>query len=79
MQAFVEGAVNIAPVATKSFFVGIRENRGDVGANFIVGWRADQAALGPITEAVMIGGTGTQGLSLTSSGRGIAQRLVQKE
>jgi hypothetical protein len=79
VRAFVEGAVNIAPLATKSFLVGMRENRGGVGANFIVERRADQAALGPITEAVMIGGAGTQGLSFTSSGRVIARRLVQKE
>ena len=79
VATFVDDVVNVGPLATKSFLVGIRESRGGVGANFIVEWRVDQAALGPITEAVMIGGTGTQGLSFTSSGRVIARRFVPKE
>lgn len=63
----------LAPYASTDFLTELSDTRGGVGANYIVEWRANLPVLSPIAEAVMIGGTGTHGISFTSRGRVIAR------
>ncbi|PKL40559.1 MAG: hypothetical protein CVV44_02855 [Spirochaetae bacterium HGW-Spirochaetae-1] len=54
----------------ETYNIGIKEadNRGGVGANFIVRWRSQVKVNRPIVETIMIGTKGQQGLSFTSRG-----------
>jgi hypothetical protein len=47
--------------------------RGGLGANFIVDWSSPETIDDPIVEAVMIGGSGTQGHSFVSVGRKVSR------
>jgi hypothetical protein len=47
----------------------IPEDRGDVGANFIIEWQSNEKVVSPGAEAIMSGGMGTQGLSFATEGR----------
>ena len=42
-----------------SFVVDIKEDRGGVGANFIVEWQAAEKVISPIVQGIIIGGTVT--------------------
>ena len=47
----------------------VRDSCGDPGANFLVQWAGSSYMDEPLIEAVMVGQTGTAGISFTSSGR----------
>jgi hypothetical protein len=74
LKDYIDGPLSIGPFASASFVVDIGEDRGGVGANFIVEWRADEKVVSPIVEAIMSGGTGTQGLSFVTQGKVIESR-----
>lgn len=63
----------LQPFQSSSFLTPISETQGGVGANYIVEWRASACVIPPVIEAVMIGGSGTHGISFTSSGRVIVR------
>ena len=63
----------LSPFASTDFLTELSNTQGGVGANYIVEWRAKLPVLSPIAEAVMVGGTGTLGISFTSRGRVIAR------
>lgn len=73
VRAFLDAPVMLKPFQSSSYLTQISESAGGVGANYIVEWRAAKPAISPIVEAVMIGGSGTQGISFTSPGRVIAR------
>ena len=64
----IKDAIVLKPLET--YNLGIREadNRGGVGANFIVRWHAATKVNRPIIETIMIGTKGQQGISFTSRG-----------
>jgi len=74
VRNFLDEPHILIPFASKDFLTELSETQGGVGANYIVEWEAKNPTLGPIAEAVMIGGTGTHGISFTSRGRVIARR-----
>ena len=74
VRDLLDAPVDLAPFQSGDFLVPINDDTGGVGANFVVEWTSDQPALGPLTESVMIGGTGTHGISFTARGKVIAVR-----
>jgi hypothetical protein len=74
LKDYVDDPLALGPFASASFVVDIGEDRGGVGANFIVEWQADEKVVSPIAEAIMSGGMGTQGLSFVTQGRVIETR-----
>lgn len=59
-------------MTTVSYVIDQHDMRGGVGANFIVRWLGDKQIHPPITEAVMVGSSGTKGYSFSSRGENIA-------
>ena len=74
LRDYVDEPLTLGPLASASFVVDIKEDRGGVGANFIVEWQAEEKVVSPIIEAIMSGGTGTQGLSFVTRGKVISAR-----
>jgi hypothetical protein len=74
LKDYIDGPLSLGPFASASFVVDIGEDRGGVGANFIVEWQANETVVSPIAEAIMSGGMGTQGLSFVTEGRVIERR-----
>ena len=69
LKDYIDVPRSLGPFASASFVVDIAEDRGGVGANFIVEWQAAEKVVSPIVEAIMIGGSGTQGLSFVTRGK----------
>ena len=74
LKDYIDGPLSLGPFASASFVVDIGEDRGGVGANFIVEWQANETVVSPIAHAIMSGGMGTQGLSFVTEGRVIERR-----
>jgi len=74
LETYVDKAHALGPLASMDFVVDQVDQRGGSGANFIVEWVSERKVNPPIVEAVMIGVTGTQGLSFIGAGRVIATR-----
>lgn len=73
VKEFLTDPTTLQPFQSNSFLTPISETAGGVGANYVVEWRASECVLPPVIEAVMIGGSGTHGISFTSPGRVIAR------
>lgn len=65
--------VKLNPLASTDFYIDQVDTRGGVGANFLLEWVAETEVSEPIAESVMIGASGTQGISFLSQGRVIKQ------
>ena len=74
IKEYTDEPITLGPFASANFVVGIGEDRGGVGANFIVEWQGDDTPASPIVQAIMSGGTGTQGLSFVTQGKVIGIR-----
>ncbi|ESQ16858.1 MAG: hypothetical protein N838_25140 [Thiohalocapsa sp. PB-PSB1] len=74
LKDYIDAPRSLGPFASANFVVDITEDRGGVGANFIVEWQAAEKVVSPIVEAIMIGGSGTQGLSFVTRGKVIETR-----
>lgn len=73
-REMVEDPLVLAPFQSESFLIPLNDQSGDFGANFLVEWRSDTPTTSPVVEAVMIGGSGTHGISFVSGGRVIERR-----
>ncbi len=69
LRAYVEHPLRLGPLASTAFVVQERDTRGGTGASFLLAWRAEVPVHAPVVEAVMIGTSGTQGISFISPGR----------
>jgi len=74
IKEYIDEPRMLGPFASANFVVDLGEDRGGVGANFIVEWQAEQTLVSPIVQAIMSGGTGTQGLSFVTQGKVIEIR-----
>lgn len=74
INEYTDEPLTLRPFASANFVVDIGEDRGGVGANFIVEWQAEETLVSPIVQAIMSGGTGTQGLSFVTQGKVIESR-----
>jgi Protein of unknown function (DUF3124) len=69
VKEYSKKVLKIPPMATAEFFVQDEDTSGGSGANFLVKWKATKGVSEPVIEAVMIGTTSGQGISLISPGR----------
>jgi hypothetical protein len=69
VERFVTEPRSLSPMASTEFFIEQRDARGGGGANFLVRWSAEGPVYEPVIEAVMVGTTGTLGVSFVSKGR----------
>jgi hypothetical protein len=74
LKDYIEDPRSLGPFASANFVLDIGEDRGGVGANFVVEWQAAEEVVSPIIQAIMIGGAGTQGLSFVTQGKVIEKR-----
>lgn len=69
---YVSEPLELGPLGTGNLVLERTDDRGGVGANFVVDWAAETEALEPVIESVMISTAGTQGLGFTSPGKVIS-------
>ncbi len=65
---------SLAPMGTIDFVIERTDAAGGAGANFLVEWGAADRAYEPIMESVMLGQTGSAGISFVSQGRPLRER-----
>ena len=58
----------LGPFGSTQILIRQQDHSGDIGANVVVDWSADQPVTPPLFEAVMVGARGTQAFSFTSRG-----------
>ena len=68
IKELLDGVRTLAPFGSSHILIGLREFRGDVGANVVVAWSAASPARQPLVEAIMVGSQGTRGWAFTSRG-----------
>jgi Protein of unknown function (DUF3124) len=73
VKQYSKDRLQIPPMATAEFFVQDEDTSGGSGANFIVEWKTKKGVDEPIVEAIMIGTSSGQGISLVSPGRTISK------
>jgi len=72
VKKHVDRLIRLGPLETIEFLVETRDTTGGSGANFIVEWLATERIDEPLIEAVMVGSSGTQGISFSRSGRNLS-------
>ncbi|WP_298983736.1 DUF3124 domain-containing protein [uncultured Roseibium sp.] len=77
IRTLLEEPFVLAPLQSKTVLIPINDTSGGVGANFLLTWTSDEAALSPIAEAIMTSGIGGPGPSFTSRGRVIERRTAK--
>jgi len=73
LEVFGDETVKLTPFQSINALVPIGSVGDGIGANFLVTWSSEMPVLPPIIEAIMVGGSGTQGISFTSRGRAVSQ------
>jgi hypothetical protein len=68
LRSYIENPVQLPPLATLEYIIGVNDTIGGSGANFIVEWISDKAITAPVIECVMIGTQNQQGVSFISLG-----------
>ncbi|MEM1068109.1 MAG: DUF3124 domain-containing protein [Planctomycetota bacterium] len=68
----VDRLIKLLPLQTLEFVIERRDSTGGSGANFLIRWGAESDVNAPIIETVMVGTTGTQGISFARSGTEIS-------
>lgn len=68
IEQFLDTPAVLKPLETVEFFVRSRDRRGGSGANFIIGWHAEEPTVRPLTEAVMVRTVGTRGYAFSTRG-----------
>jgi Protein of unknown function (DUF3124) len=64
----LDGPRTLGPFGSTQVLIKQQDFSGDVGANVVVAWSADQPVTPPLFEAVMVGARGTQAFAFTSRG-----------
>ena len=75
VDRYLTEPIRVAPLATAEFFVPERDMRAGSSAKFLVEWNADGPVHEPFIESVMIGTSGTQGISFTAKGIPYGERI----
>jgi hypothetical protein len=69
VRDYIEGPSQLSPLATVEFVIQREDAAGGPGANFLVQWSGSADMDEPILDAVMLGQSGSAGVSFTSAGR----------
>lgn len=72
VKEHVDRLIRLDPLETIEFLVETQDTTGGSGANFIVEWLAKEQIDEPLIEAVMVGSSGTHGISFSRSGRNLS-------
>lgn len=72
IKKYLNHAVNLNVLQSIHYIVPQKDDKGGVGANFLVSWQSQNPVNPPIVESVMIGAEGQQGISFTSRGQAIS-------
>ena len=67
----LEKPAELPPLATVEFMIQRADAKGGPGANFLIHWKGQPDADEPLIEAIMLGQSGSAGISFTSAGRGV--------
>ena len=73
IETYLDGIYGLGPMASAFILINVSDQRGGLGANFLVTWRAEAPGSDPVVEAIMVGASGTKGFSFTSQARVIDQ------
>lgn len=73
VKTYLDELIRLQPLQTIEFLVERRDSSGGSGANFLVQWRGDPMVNPPLIEAVMVGTTGAQGISIERVGIDISR------
>ncbi len=68
LTQYLNRPVQMHPLESLEFIVEGGTEAGGAGANFIVDWEAGNPNVSPIIQCVMIGASGTQGISFLTEG-----------
>lgn len=77
IRDFLDGPVSLDPLATAEYLVEKKEISGGSGANFLLEWHAEERALPPLVEAVMVGTEQQRTLAFTSRAQVISQEEIE--
>ncbi|WP_291726017.1 DUF3124 domain-containing protein [Bernardetia sp.] len=65
--------IKVNPLETKNHVVALYDDKGGVGANFILEWRSSKAIVSPMVETIMISTESNWGLSFTAESKTIEE------
>ncbi len=71
VSEYLKEPLILKPLASHHVFLKESENKGGIGANFIVRWRSLKPVNRPLVECTMIGTKAGQGISFNSTGQEI--------
>jgi len=74
LRDFVDKTIQLKPWTSTRFFIKESDVSGGAAAFFIVIWQADSPVNPPLTECVMIGASGQQGVSFLTRGIAIDEK-----
>ena len=77
VREYLKEPAELGPLATAEFVIQRVDTVGGPGANFLVQWVGQSDVDEPLIEAVMIGQSGSAGISFTSIGRAIKNEPAQ--
>jgi hypothetical protein len=69
VRSYLDNPIQVAPLASKDFFVGESDSTGGLGASFVVKWKSQKPVNEPVIEGVMAGTRSGQGISFTTRGQ----------
>jgi hypothetical protein len=69
VRSYLPSPMELGPMASAEFVIMRADTSGGPGANFLVYWSAVEGAEEPLTEAVMLGQSGSAGISFLTSGK----------
>ena len=61
--------IKVNPLETKNHVVALYDDKGGVGANFILEWRSSKPIVAPLVETIMISTESNWGLSFTADSK----------
>jgi hypothetical protein len=73
IETYLDGVYGLGPMASAFILINVSDQRGGLGANFVVTWRTEAEVSDPVVEAIMVGASGTKGFSFTSQARVIEE------
>jgi len=73
LRRYLKAPQALGALASTHVHIEERDASGGIGANFIVRWEADRIINAPVIECVMIGISGSQGISFVSPGQEIRE------
>jgi len=69
VRNYLQTPSSLPPLGSVEFVIQRSDTTGGPGANFLIHWKGPEAVDEPLIEAVMLGQSGSAGISFTSAGR----------